>query len=605
MLIYDRLKSVQIDDKNLPSQIDLGRFYIVDTKEELTNRIINVGSDKIILQELLDNKNKSLQDLFCSFHVSTNAPGPSDFSVVPLIQSVKDKLSLNKFEELLESKILHLEEIFRQPHYVLQRTIEKVNVSRAKRIPAKSYQNLASHTEDWLHKSIVDFKPRRILNEELDLDFDVYENQVAVALIERCLLYLNSRIQEVHDIDDFLVEYGKLLSDRDDASGWYKKIERNLSLIGCVYEDDNYSGKISRKDILSTTQQRLLQMSKRLKALQNSSLFSEVNHRMVMFHMSELDVKPTNVIANHRHYRYVRELWRALNTVDQEKSEAERIQYEQKVIDGVRCYAKAMISYIVKKILNYEIEGTYGKWTASHQHFPSIDFSETDRNLLSLSISGAKIYFLPICNPASFNDSELEKDIYVLSLNCKSSTEQLIRVSPYDADSVERLGRVIKSYILKAYLSKIKEQHEFQHMLKDYIYCISSKEISIQNNYFYMFKGIPQLDLEVSDVLERLSNDDNYNKRSRTDKDNIRSSMESLVGEINFKAKDLAKSIFCFDCLKPIDKFHLKQLDHIVCSCGFALDSSENRVLFHNIESKFSTLREEKWGMDYIAYTIE
>jgi predicted metal-dependent hydrolase len=86
---------------------------------------------------------------------------------------------------------------------------EKVNVSRAKRIPTKSYQNLASHTEDWLHKSIVDFKPRRILNEELDLLYDVYENQVTIALIERCLIYLNSRIQEVHDISNFLTEYNK------------------------------------------------------------------------------------------------------------------------------------------------------------------------------------------------------------------------------------------------------------------------------------------------------------------------------------------------------------------------------------------------------------
>lgn len=603
MQIYDRLKSIQIDDMNLPSQIDLGRFYIVDTKEELTNRIINAGSDKIILQDLLDNKNKSLQDLFCYFHASTNSPGPSDFSVVPLIQSVKEKLFLNKFEELLESKILHLEEIFRQPHYVLQRTIEKVNVSRAKRIPAKSYQNLASHTEDWLHKSIVDFKPRRILNEELDLDFDVYENQVAVALIERCLLYLNSRIQEVHDIGDFLVEYEKLLSDRDDASGWYKKIERNLSLIGCVYEDDNYSGEISRKDILSTTQQRLLQMSKRLKALQNSSLFSEVNHRMVMSHMSEQDVKPTNVIANHRHYRYVRDLWRALNTVDKEKSEAERIQYEQIVIDGVRCYAKAMIAYTVRTMLNYEIEGTYNKWTAVHAFYSSITFHETDRNLLCLNISGNSIYFLPICNPASFVDSKLDKDIYVLSLNCESSNDHVIGVSPYDADSVERLGKVIKTYILKAYISTIKQQHEFQHALKDFVHCVSSDDVSIQNSYFYTFKGIPQTDLKVSDVLDRLANDDNYNRRSRTDKDKLRSSMELLVQEINDKARKLASSIFCFDCLMPVDLRSLKQLDYIVCPCGFVLDSSGDRVSFHNIDPKYASLHEEDWGMDFVAYT--
>lgn len=605
MQIYDRLKSVTIDDKNLPNQIDLGRFYIVNTKEELTNRTINAGSDKIILQDLLDNQNKSLQDLFCYFHAAVNRPESPDFSIIPLIQSVKEKLFLNKFEEFLESNIFHLEEIFRQPHYVLQRIYEKVNVSRAKRIPNRSYQNLASHTEDWLHKSIVNFKPRRILTEELDLDYDVYENQVTVALVERCLLYLNSRIQEIHDIGDFLIVYEKLLSDRDDASGWYKKIERNLSLIGCVYEDENYFGqRLSKKEVLSTTQQRLLQMSKRLKALQNSSLFSEVNHRMVMSHMSEQDVMPTNVIANHQHYRYVRDLWRALNTVDKEKSNAERIQYEQDVIDGVRCYAKAMMVYIVKNILNYQIEGTYSKWTAIHPFYSPISFTETEKKLLCLDISGTKIAFLPICNPASFSDSKLDKDIFVLSLNCKCSTAHIIGVSPYDADSVERVGKIIKTYLLKAYLSKITEQHEYRQALKDYVSCVSSDDISFQSNYFYTFKGIPQ-PLVVSDVMERLSGNESYKRRSRMDQNKIRSEMETLVGELNDEARKLASSILCFDCLMHIDSRSLKQLDYIVCPCGFVLDSSGERVLFHNIDSKYSSLLEEDWGMDYLAFNKE
>lgn len=223
MQVFDRLKSIAIDSSKLPNHIDLGRYFVVESGQDLTNRIVNVGVDKFISQELLESKNKSLQDLFCYFNAALLEIKDNDFAIIPLIQSVKDKLELNKFEELLESKVFHLEEIFRQPHYLLQRTIEKVNVSRAKRIPAKSYQNLASHTEDWLHKSIVDFKPRRILNEELDLQYDVYENQVTIALIERCLIYLNSRIHEVHDISNFLDEYYKLLEDRNDSAGWYKK----------------------------------------------------------------------------------------------------------------------------------------------------------------------------------------------------------------------------------------------------------------------------------------------------------------------------------------------------------------------------------------------
>lgn len=147
MQIFDRLRLVTIDEKSLPNHIDLGRFFVVDSKEDITNRVINVGSDKFIDQELLDSKNRNLQDLLCYFLASTQSIERDNFSIVPLMQSVKEKLFLNDFETLLESKLFHLEEIFRQPHNLLQRTIEKVNVSRAKRIPAKSYQNLSSHTQ--------------------------------------------------------------------------------------------------------------------------------------------------------------------------------------------------------------------------------------------------------------------------------------------------------------------------------------------------------------------------------------------------------------------------------------------------------------------------
>lgn len=372
MLLYDRFTGNTLDSNSLPNLIDLGRYFVCDSRQDITNRIVNVGTNKLISQGLLESKNKSLQDLFCYFNVAISHKD-NDFSVVPLIQSVKEKLFLNEFESLLESKIFHLEEIFRQPHYLLQRTIEKVNVSRAKRIPTKSYQNLASHTEDWLHKSIVDFKPRRILNEELDLLYDVYENQVTIALIERCLIYLNSRIQEVHDISNFLTEYNKLLSDRNDSNGWYKKIDRNLSLIGCVYEDENYSGGMSRNDILSKTHQRLISLCKRLKALQNAPLFGEVNHRMVLSLMSEQDIRTTNVIANHKHYRYVRDLWLALNKIDHEKSEKEREQYEQDVINGVRSYSKTVIAYVMQNVLEYELEGNYSNWNAIHPYYGSTD----------------------------------------------------------------------------------------------------------------------------------------------------------------------------------------------------------------------------------------
>ena len=205
MNLYDRYIDKIVLEKDLPNQIDFGRYCIMDKDggfKDITYS--NFQTNKAISQELLLAKNKSIQEIFIDISIDIDKAGNDNFNVIPLIRRIKNKLGLNEFEKQLYEKVFHLEEIFRVPHYLLEREIEKVNVSRAKRIPSKSYQYLASHTEDWIHKSIVSFKPSRILNEELELNFDIYENQLTVAFLERCLVYLNSRMKEIQDIKSFL-----------------------------------------------------------------------------------------------------------------------------------------------------------------------------------------------------------------------------------------------------------------------------------------------------------------------------------------------------------------------------------------------------------------
>lgn len=603
MQVFDRLKGKEINFSKLPNHIDLGRYFVVESGQDLTNRIVNVGVDKFISQELLESKNKSLQDLFCYFYEAMLEIKDNNFSIIPLIQSVKDKLALNKFEEMLELKVFHLEEICRQPHCLLQRTIEKVNVSRAKRIPAKSYQNLASHTEDWLHKSIVDFKPRRILNEELDLQYDVYENQVTIALIERCLIYLNSRFHEVLDISKFLDEYDKLLKDRNDSVGWYKKIDRNLSLIGRVYEDDNYNGNSFRNGILSNTRQCLLSLSKRLKVLQNTPFFNEVNQRSVQSLMSSSDVKPTNVISNHRHYRYVRDLWLALNKIDHEKSEKDRIQREQDVINGVRCYSKTIIAYIIQNILGYKIKGNYSNWNASHPYLSDISLEETEDNRLLLQIGELKFIFLVFCNPTLIDAEALPPNTYVLSLSDSKEEDKIIGISPYDADSIERVGKVIKSYIVKDYISKISVQYEYCHVLRDFVKCIKSDDIEFHTNFTYSYKGIPMEPLNKFSVIELLEQQELFKHRSRVEKNSIKKNMEDLMDCINKNADDIENYIVCLNCGSRIKRRNLSDLKYIKCECGFVLDNSSSSVIFRNKKSDYVTLVEKDWGMDFVKYS--
>jgi hypothetical protein len=199
-------------EKDLPNQIDFGRIlYYVDKARRFSRILLIQISRQAKTRPYTKNsflkKTKVCRIFFIDIGIDVEKSGHNNFNVIPLIRRIKNKLGLNEFEKLLYAKVFHLEEIFRVPHYLLEREIEKVNVSRAKRIPSKSYQYLASHTEDWIHKSIVSFKPSRILNEELELNFDIYENQLTIAFLERCLVYLNSRLKEVQDIKSFHLMY--------------------------------------------------------------------------------------------------------------------------------------------------------------------------------------------------------------------------------------------------------------------------------------------------------------------------------------------------------------------------------------------------------------
>ena len=79
--------------------------------------------------------------------------------------------------------------------------------------------------------------------------------------------------------------------------------------------------------------------------------------------------------------------------------------------------------------------------------------------------------------------------------------------------------------------------------------------------------------------------------------------MEALVDSINKHADDIANRIVCLDCMSLTQRRNLRQLNYIQCDCGFVLDSTSSYVIFSNKDSKYSKLRKDDWGMDYVTYT--
>jgi len=605
MNLYDRYVDKNVLEKDLPNQIDLGRYCIVENGSNSRDiTYSNFPTNKAIRQELVLEKNNSIQDIFIDISIDTEKAGNDNFNVIPLIRRIKNKLGLNEFEKLLYEKVFHLEEIFRVPHYLLEREIEKVHVSRAKRIPSKSYQYLASHTEDWIHKSIVSFKPSRILNEELELNFDIYENQLTVSFLERCLVYLNSRLKEIQDIKTFLAEYEKLLKNRNDQKGWYKKIKRNLSLIGAVYEDDHFQSKSKDGSTLTETEETLNQINKRLLLLRKSDLFDMVNKRVTQ----SISLRNTNVLVNHKHYRYVKSLWIELDKVKPEKSESEKVKFVQDVINGLRAYGKSLIAYTLANNLEYELNGTYKNYIAQNLFLSAVTFKETDKGIFQLEIGNYKINIVVIGNEPNLDDKLVSllknKHTFIFYYNERLAVDNLrfIQINPLDPDSNERVGALVRKYILLAYLDNVRKEYEFKHLLKEYVKYIPTQFLEFNlSHYSYKFHSYPKTRISLDEIRKEIENDTIFKSKSRPDKDSILKAISDLLDEIEANAIELKENYLnCFNCGEKVQSHNIEKLNYIKCpTCKCLLDSSDSgKVILKIDDSRYSSLTQEEFGMD-------
>ena len=105
MRLYDRYIDKIVLEKDLPSQIDFGRYCIMDKDggfKDIT--CSNFQTNKAISQELLLTKNKSIQEIFIDISIDIDKAGNDNFNVIPLIRRIKNKLGLNDFEKQLYKK---------------------------------------------------------------------------------------------------------------------------------------------------------------------------------------------------------------------------------------------------------------------------------------------------------------------------------------------------------------------------------------------------------------------------------------------------------------------------------------------------------------------
>ena len=619
MQIIDRYTGKFISESNLPGDIELGRYAIsVDsTFKELTTNTYKVREGQRIHQELLDDVNKDKHNIF---EIISESVENGDFKSIPLLQGIKTGLEFGDFATKLEEDLMHIEAIFHAPYSKLNRTIEKVPVSKAKRISNRSNQYLAAHTEDWLHKGLVSFRPSRILTEEIISDENVFENQLLIALVTRAAQLLERKLRYTRDISEFLIEYAKLIKKHEKSTDcWYKRVKRELSLAGKVYDEQSGNYKATNDDIqiVTSTMKRLKKLRDSLLKLRQYDLFYNVDQRLV----KSVQYHDTNVLINDKHYRYLKKLWVLLLKEENTNPEDNKANTDEFVINNVRNYGVSLINYAVKdkEYLGYDLNGTDKQWQAHCKNCPDISLSLDVSGVIRVTVGSKEFRFIVTCDlPYLSENQHLPKNTYIIAYDNNDANDDYIR-TPVDSDNiipvslrditcVERIAIILRKEMLKQYVENTlfksyvipRILQPFYEGLSEFIKCIN---IDTKESY-YTFIKYPVIDFNKNKWRDVVTNSEYYKDKGRMEQMKIIEALDDFIKDYELNAMILCDELRCFDpdCSLQINSWQCDNLSYIVCSCGYVLDSSNrNHIIFYKKDSSYSS---EEMGMDYLEINL-
>ena len=215
----------------------------------------------------------------------------------PLAPGLDETVEPHPLEDCIETELEHLAAVCRSPRTHIRMETERVHVARARRIARDAPAWLASHTEDWEHRKITSVQPRRILAEVREERWDLYENRVAVRLVDNLVIWLRRRVAEVRRVLDEVL--ARMEEFSGSPSGSRHRVERIYRLWGEAWDAGN------RRGIAERTLKRLEQLLYRVLGLMDSPLYRRISRRA----QTPRGLRMTNLFRNHDHYRGVARLW--------------------------------------------------------------------------------------------------------------------------------------------------------------------------------------------------------------------------------------------------------------------------------------------------------
>ncbi|MFE7782299.1 DUF2357 domain-containing protein [Streptomyces nigrescens] len=222
----------------------------------------------------------------------------------PIILDVSDETEALPLEDAFEREAGAVRTVCHRPYTRLRTVEETLPTSRVRSIAAGASARLAARPEDWASHTLAGVRPRRLLARRSEEDADIYENRVAVAVLNVMRSHLQQRIAKLRDLSRMVGDVHGLLMPSE-GSSWRARWD----LTGLLRNIED-SGRHQE-----AAQMRLRRLESSLAAVEimlSSPLARAVDHRSA----PPRDLHPTNLLSSDPHYRRVALLWRACTAME-------------------------------------------------------------------------------------------------------------------------------------------------------------------------------------------------------------------------------------------------------------------------------------------------
>lgn len=396
----------------------------------------------------------------------------------PLLPALDDALDETPLERAIAAKLGYLEAACQKPRTHLRIEEERLVIARCKRPSVRAPAELAARSEDWERRTLWGVRPRRVLGIVRDELYDIYENRVAVALVDNLDVALVRRLRSVRRVVDLLRQrenYQHVLEDSHN----YRRAIRILELWGEALED---GGQLAHAE---SVQRRLVALRRRVLALKDTLLYRQIGGRR----QGRLQLRMTNVLIHDDVYRRVAELWIAWESHVRSSSVDPDVRWRQEQ-DAAEGFERFVFLVVVRALdgLGFSPTNTGqtlplsgdGEWTlngpAGHvvlrrDHSGiSVTLAHAERPLTFISLpamleagvtvgewlgglrtASVVLAALPADEPRSPAETRARLRQYS---NGPQSAPMFVAVAPWDLESVERVARVLRWYAWSALFAR-------------------------------------------------------------------------------------------------------------------------------------------------------